>query len=80
MSKCDGTDRYREVVFEQGGRQLQLWARDRLRLGQSVKILDRQGLEGDWFVRALTTNTLCSAEMHKKAQERPSLYPLVETS
>lgn len=76
MSKCDATDRFREIVFEQGHRQITAWTEDRLRLGQTVKI---EGEEGDWFIRALTTNTLCSAEMKAKNKDRPKLYPIVRT-
>jgi hypothetical protein len=74
MSKCDATDRFREIVFEQGDQQITAWTEDRLRLAQTVRI---EGYEGDWFIRALTTNTLCSAEMQAKAKDRPKLYPIV---
>jgi hypothetical protein len=79
MAKCESADRFREVLFEQGDRQYLAWTRDRLRLGQTVQIIGKQGYDGDWFIRALTTNTLCETEMRAKANERPKLYPLVET-
>jgi hypothetical protein len=75
MSKCDAADRFREIVFEQGSTQITAWARDHIRLAQWVKI---QGEDGDWLVRALTTNTLCEKEMLAKAKDRPKLYPIVE--
>jgi hypothetical protein len=76
MSKCDATDRYREVVFEQDIVQFSAWTRDNLRLGQTVKV---EGEEGEWFIRALTTNTLCETEMLAKHKDRPKLYPMVRT-
>jgi hypothetical protein len=75
MSKCEPTDRFREIVFEQDAKQFEAWTRDRLKLGDTVQV---DGYDGHWFVRALTTNTLCEIEMLAKAKDRPKLYPIVE--
>lgn len=76
MSKCSPADRYREIVFERpDGSQISAWALDRILLGQTVRLADR---DGHWFIRALTTNTLCAGEIAAKAKDHPKLYPIVE--
>jgi hypothetical protein len=76
MSKCEANERFREVVFEQGRKQFGAWTRDTLRLGQTIRV---EGEEGEWFIRALTTNTLCEDAMLAKAKRHPRLYPIVRT-